>query len=566
MPKFTQAGRPIALTTPLGADTLLLEKFSGCEGLSELFRFELEVYAEQAIAFEQLLGSKVSFLVRGASGKERHFHGIVRELRQGPQVVNVMGNTTLTRFRMEVVPGAWLLTRNVQSRVFLATSTPDILREVLKKLDVSFQLTQTYPPRDRCVQYDESDFAFASRLMEEDGIYYFFRHAADGHTMVVTDNPESAPLLEPDTLTYDTLDRGLPDRLRVSAWEKVQQLRSGQVALTDYNFELPDRDLGAKQAISDSAAVGTVSHVLKLGANADLEIHQYPGGYAKLFDGIDRNGAEQPASLQKVFTHNQQIARIRAQQEAMESLRVDAVSNYGSLYPGSKFTLNRHFDGNGVYLVCRVEHTASIEGSYTRGNVDSPLAYENKFQCLPVSVPYRPRRTTPRPRILGAQTATVVGLKGQEMLLDRHGRVKVQFHWDRQGKKDPGSSCWVRVAQFWAGKNWGAFFWPRVGHEVVVIFEDGDPDCPLIVGSVYNEVNRPPVDLPGDAAIAGIRSCIIGTDPLTCCNSLVFYDAVGAEFVVLHSHQAEVNNNTGDKFGLTPGLALGFRGSLPGMD
>lgn len=493
MPTYTQANSPLAVATPLGEDVLLLVGFSGQESISQLFTFHLDLLAENdtSIAFDKLLGERVAIALRLSDDKSRYFNGICNRISQGHR------DHDFTYYRMEVVPQLWFLTRRAQSRIFQHISVPDILKKVLAGIDVSFELRGTFQPRDFCVQYRETDFNFASRLMEEEGIYYFFKHTAEGHQMVLANTPQSHPdTPEMNKLIYEEIAGGVRDEMRVHRWEKVQELRSGKYTLWDHCFELPHKHLEAEEPILPNVQVGTVQHKLQVGNNDKLEIYDYPGAYAQRFDGIDKGGGEQSGELQKIFEDNKRVVKIRMQQEALPSVVIQGGSNCRNVVTGHKFTLERHFDANGQYLLTSVAHSARLTGDYRSG--ESTFDYENNFTCIPFAIPFRPLMTTPRPVVQGTQTAVVVGPPGEEIFVDKYGRVKVQFHWDRESKANADSSCWVRVAQNMAGIRWGSAFWPRIGHEVVVDFLEGDPDQPIIVGSVYNASEMPPYKLPDE--------------------------------------------------------------------
>jgi type VI secretion system secreted protein VgrG len=498
---YSQANAPMELTTPLGPDALLLTGFTGREGISQLFQFQLDLLAENGrdIAFDKLLGQPVSIRLALGGGKNRYFHGIVSRLSQG------MRDDNFTSFRAEVVPQFWLLTRRKQSRIFQHVSVPDILKKVLHGLDVAFELVGTYHPRDYCVQYRESDFAFASRLMEEEGIFYFFKHSADGHKMLVANSPPSHPdLPEKSKILFEDKSGATKARCRITGWEKLQELRSGKVTLWDHCFELPHKNLEAGRTIVDSVPVGQVSHKLKVGGNEQLEIYDYPGGYAQRFDGMDKGGGERSADLQKIYAENARAAVIRIQQEAVAGLLIQGTSYCRQMTSGYKFTLARHFNADGQYVLTSVEHRARQKWAFRSGE-GTAFAYDNRFTCLPIALPYRPPPVTEKPVIQGTQTAVVVGPPGEAIFCDKYGRVKVQFHWDRQGKKDVDSSCWVRVSQNWGGSNWGGMFLPHVGQEVIVSFEEGDPDQPIITGRVYNAEMMPPLKLPDNKAKSVIQ-------------------------------------------------------------
>jgi len=540
MPTHTQHDRPLVVTTPLGPDVLLLTDFRGHEGISQLFSFHLDLLAEREteVRFDKILGENVTVELRLFNGEKRHFNGLVKRFSQGVR------DEFFVRFRAEVVPKLWLLTKKVRCRIFQHLSVPDILRQVFTGLEVSYQISGTYYARDYCVQYRESDFDFASRLMEEEGIYYFFRHSDGSHQMVVTDIKN--PTVEgQSSVVYEEVFGGQREDMRVTDWEKTQELRAGEYTLWDHCFELPNQHLEAKRKTLDSVTVGKVAHKLSVGGNDQLEIYDYPGGYAQRFDGIDPNGTPRPKDLKLIFEDRDRTVRVRMEQEDVACLAIRGASNCGNLSAGHKFTLERHFDANGQYLLTYVEHQAHQAGY--RSNETPEFQYENRFNCIPAAVRYRPQRLTPKPVIAGIQTATVVGPQGEEIFVDKYGRVKVQFHWDREGKRDANSSCWLRVAQVWAGKGWGAFFWPRIGHEVVVTFEEGDPDQPLVVGSVYNAENMPWFELPLHRQLGGFKSASMHGTAQKNYNGIVFNDHKGHEHLAIHSERNLSLNSEYDK-------------------
>jgi type VI secretion system secreted protein VgrG len=523
------ANQPLQLATPLGKDALFLVGFEGHEGLSQLFRFQLDLLADnrRSIDFDQLLGRPVTICLALGSGKSRYFSGIVSRFSQGPR------DHTFTRYRAEVVPQLWLLTRRVQCRIFQHRNVPEILKEILAGLDVQFELQGTFHPRNYCVQYRESDFAFASRLMEEEGIYYFFKHSDKGHRLVLGNTPQSHPdVVEQSTVLYDDNQGGHRPDFRVTAWEKAQDIRPGKVTLRDHWFELPDKQLEADRATLDQVAVGKVTHALKLPGSDWREVYEYPGGYGWHFDGIDRGGRERPDYLQKVFEDSRRVAAIRMQEEAVAGLRVQGTSNCRQFASGHRFTLARHWSADGAYVLTEARHKCTLGGNYHSGDGVS-LDYQNTFTCIPEGLPFRPARTTPRPHIEGPQTAMVVGPAGEEIHTDKYGRVKVQFPWDRQGRRDGDSSCWVRVSTPWAGKRWGAVHIPRIGQEVVVHFLEGDPDRPIIVGSVYNAEQMPPLALPAGKQVSGLKSNSYPTSGGS--NEITIDDTKGKEKINIHS-------------------------------
>ncbi len=531
---YTQDGRRLKVTTPLGPDVLLLNGFTGQEAISRPFSFQLQCVAENAkkVPFEGLLGQKITVEIALPGGSKRWINGSCHRVAQGGR------DATFTRYLLDLVPEPFLLSRKTQSRIFQHLSIPDILKKVLKGLDVTWEIKGTFQPRDYCVQYRESDFAFASRLMEEEGIYYFFKHSDSSHSMVVANTPGSHSDVPGKTsLIFESVGGGTREEDRVNAWEKAQELRSSKVTLWDHCFELPHKHLEAEAPIQGAVAAGKSSHKLQLGANAPLELYDFPGAYAQRFDGISKGGGEQPAEIQKIFQDNTRTAEVRMQSEAAASVLVHGASNCRQIVSGHKFTLERHFEGDGSWVVHQVEHVASEAADMRSGG--GGFTYQNHFSCFPVALPFRPPRITPIPTVRGTQTAVVVGPPGEEIFTDKYGRVKVQFHWDREGKNDSDSSCWVRVGQPIAGRRWGASFWPRIGQEVIVDFLEGDPDQPIVVGSVYNADQMPPYlgDGPdskhkNDNKLTGVKSnTTMGGEGY---NEWRFDDAKGKQQIFLH--------------------------------
>ena len=465
----------LSLTSPLGSDVLLLDGFSGMEAISELFSFKLDMYAPggQEIPFDAVLGKEFRVGVTLPTGETRYFHGICSRFSSGD-------TGDVRKYHAEIVPKAWLLTRRQQSRIFQELSVPQIVARVLgdiSGLAFEMRLQGSYPKRDYCVQYRETDWDFVNRLLEDEGIYYFFTHDASGHTLVIADSPEGHPdLADPIPFRATLTSPARPGS--IYSWEKAQEVRSGKVTLRDHHFQTPDQTLEGTALIQDSVQAGQVAHRLAIAGNDRLEIYDYPGGYADRFDGIDPAGGERPEELQKLFEAARRTAEIRMQEEAARSLAIGGVATAPGLASGHRFTLSRHPSAAGKYVLTSVQHAARVVTQ------NGGAEYHNDFTCIPAGLPFRPARKTPIPAIPGTQTAVVVGPPGEEIFTDKYGRVKVQFHWDRQGQKDADSSGWIRVAQPHA--DTGSVVIPRVGWEVVVSFEDGDPDRPLVLGRVYS--------------------------------------------------------------------------------
>lgn len=581
MARFTQAGRLMrAQFQHLDSDELLLERLNGREALSELFSFELDLLSENLlpISFDKVIGAEVCISLPLPDGSERSIHGIVSGFFRGMPVPVPGRAARFLRYRAVVVPRMWLLSKRQRCRVFCGLTVPQILKQVFDELDVRTSFTGTYPKRDHCVQYRETDLAFACRLMEDEGIYFYFEHQPDKHTLVLADWPEGhADVPGPTTVSFGSGEGPLLEAEDyVVDWEKGQWLASGKTTLWDYSFAFPGQNLGATRPVLDSVRVGEEDHRLDLARNTDLaEIFEFPGGYADRYDSVSPEGRENKEAYQDLMNDRQRVSKIRMEEQAAASLTCRGESVCRHFTAGHKFSLDPGrwlplpFTGvAGPYVLTQVEHSASLEGTYTAATgTEATPGYRNRFQCLPLALPFRPRRQTPRPYIRGAQTAVVVGPAGFEIFPDRLGRVRIQFFWDRAGQNDlkdlkgdpilsfrywatqtPSpvvGSCWARVAQSWAGRQFGVIYTPRVGQEVVVAFLEGNPDRPLIVGSVYNAINRPPFPLPAESHISGIKTQTLGGEAPQF-SGLAFDDARGAEQVVLQSEKNLVLNAEGN--------------------
>ncbi|MGZ7079125.1 MAG: type VI secretion system Vgr family protein, partial [Thermoanaerobaculia bacterium] len=468
------AAPPASTVTASGPfGTVSLTGFDGDEALSTLFHFDLSFIADAAhpIAFGATLGHEVTVTLP-TQGSPRFFSGICSRISE---------STDGRRFtyQMQLVPKLTLLAHTAQSRIFQDKSVPEILDKVLSDRGITFtnSLKRNYPKRNYVVQYRETDFNFASRLMEEEGIFYFFNHAASGHTLVITDSSADLSTLA-GTAPFDSSVNSKRTANGITSWEKTQELTAGKYTLRDHNFQLPEDNLESSDVIQQSVDAGQVNHQLALPANQGLEIYDYPGGYAKEFDGA--------SDLQKIFTEGTHIAAVRMEEVASNALVIEGAGGLPHFVTGAKFTLSGHPNANGNYVLTSIHHSVTTTGRKSD--------YHNNFTCIPAGLPFRPKRSAMRPVIEGTQTAVVVGPAGEEIFIDQFGRVKVQFFWDRQGKKDANSSAWIRVGALHQGQENGFTVAPRIGEEVIVAFQEGDPDQPIIVGSAYGpEHPVPPI-------------------------------------------------------------------------
>ncbi len=540
-----QDNRPLRIAVAdVPADGMMITGLAGTEAVSRLSRFTLllSAPAEAPVAFAQLLGKPAVVSVRQTDSEWRHFHGLLSRVAQGGR------SERFQRYTAELVPPLWLLTRTKRSRIFQHMTTEEIIRAVVGSLyDLSgtaVQLGGTYFPRNYTAQYRETDFAFLSRVLEEEGIYYYFTHG-ERPGIVFADGPTGHADL-PGTAAL-AFQPAAASAGRVTEWTKSQELRTGQFAHRDHSFEMPTNPLEATAAFPASFAAGTVTHSTTWPNSDTVFRADHPGGYVRWRDGIGPGGEDRAGDLQHLFDDNARLARMRGEEELAQSVRISGASTFSSVTAGHKFTLTGHPDADGGYVVTAATH--EVECGEAASTTAAEFGYANRFDCLPLAVPFRPGRDTPRPFIRGTQTAVVVGSENAEIDPDKYGRVKVWFRWDPEGERGLDTSCWVRVAQFWAGKQWGAQFLPRVGDEVVVSFLDGDPDRPLVIGSVYNADNMPMYDLPANKTQSGIKTHSSPGGGDQHFNEIKFEDKKGAELVSVHAERnlavtVEANSNT----------------------
>jgi len=483
--------------------------FRGREALSQPFAFEIDLTTREHLDTEPLLGADAQLTIHPPDGGSRFVHGILSSIEYTGQY------RERRRYRVMLVPRLWKLSLISRSRIFQEQSTKDIVTRVLKDAKVEHRwAVKDYPKRVFCVQYRESDLAFVSRLLEFEGIFYFFEHAEGKHTMVLGDAKDVPKPIADPRVPFRELSGTVEDKEFVYEWERAQELRSGKYSQRDYAFEKPKLDQNAEKTDSK--------------ADAKLEVYDYPGAY------------EDPGRGGK-------LAQIRLEELRCESLTGRGASLCRRLQPGFTFEIEDHPLATEKYLLVAVEHEGhQMQALEEDAVAEAPgIDYKNRFRCIPTSVVYRPPRRTPWPVVKGVQTAIVVGPAGEEIYTDQHARIKVQFHWDREGKKNEASSCWIRVSQAWAGAGWGALYIPRIGDEVVVRFLEGDPDQPIVVGSLYNGAKKPPVGLPGHKTRNVLRSNSSPGGGGS--NEMTFEDSKGDEEIYLHAQKDKLINVENDK-------------------
>jgi len=539
-------------TAALAANQAELEVEVGTYGAGELEVLDFEVDEELSALFEAvatlvpkpelevdaeaLVGERACLLAQLGDGSARFLDGIVSRVRTWEEGAG----QARRRIRITIVPRLWRLGKVVRSRVFQELAVPEIAAKVLNEGGVKHRLSLSgsYPKRTYCVQYRESDLDFVARLLEEEGILWFFEHAQGSHELVLGDAPGVHPPIPGDArIVFREKSRMAVDMDHADAFSGAREIRPGKVTLRDYDEQrtallqvsaLPAKGSKAKGPEPKLQGPGPRLEASELGTGAEagafeaeLEIYDYPGGHRDATVAGARS-------------------RVLLEAERARAVLYSGASVCRRLAPGYVFELDEHPIAalNGEYVVVSVSHRGNqpeVLGGIGTAGVPVEESYRNEFVCLRKEVPWRPERRTSRPVIAGAQTAVVVGPEGEEIHTDEHGRIKVQFHWDREGKRDDRSSCWVRVSQAWAGPGWGALYLPRIGQEVVVEFLEGDPDRPIVTGSVYNGANPPPVALPSEKTRSTLRSA--STPGGEGFNELCFEDAKGEEEVFFHAQK-----------------------------
>ncbi len=509
---ITQENRLISIDTPLGTDVLLLVEFMGTEQLSTPFSFEFKCLSENPnISFADIIGHAVTVSIVQTDGSLRYFNGIISKFAQTSSAVEADNFHDLSAYTATMVPWFWLLTRTSDSRIFQDISVPDLVEQIFSEKnfsDYQLRLSATYDNREYCVQYRETDFNFISRLLEEEGIYYFFEHEQNRHVLVLADSPgehQPCPLQESARYQMSTGSESLLDDDVIMSLENTQEIRVGRYSTKDFNFKTPNANL-----LVDATSIQY------LGPD-EGEVYDYPGEF-------------------QTRSRGDAIANIRMQAEEAKVTTITGSSNCRAFVSGYKFDLTEHprDDMNISYVLLSVSHmvTQGVGGS---NQVEG--GYVNSFSCIPHEVPYRPLLNTPKPLIAGTQTAIVVGPEGEEIYTDEHGRVKVQFHWDREGENNESSSCWIRVSQAWAGTGWGSMIIPRIGHEVIVEYLEGDPDRPIITGRVYHGTNTPPYPLPAEKTKSAFKS--YSSPGGGGFNEIRFEDKKGEEQLFIHAENSQ---------------------------
>lgn len=518
--------RQVRVRTGLAPDVLRMKSLRGREAVSEPFTYEIELLTEQRdLTPDELIGQSLGVDIDLPGGGVRHIHGIVWQCRRLPD------QGGWVRLIATMVPWLRLLEQSTDCRIFQRMSAPEIIKQVFRDHgfgDFQDALAGEYPVREYCVQYRESALDFVSRLMEEEGISCRFRHEASRHELVLFDDSPGAPAAEHcPSLPYIEPDAVNDLNERVWDWSMRSDLRPSRYTHTDYDFEKPNKPLLTRAGAPWDPP------------SATFEIFDYPGGYIN-------------------SDHGQRDSGVRIEELHADQTIFSGRSSARGVEPGRRLRLERDPFGVGDYFVTGVSMEIVLDQHESARAGGEEAIVSVTFEATPAQRRFRPARRTPRPVVRGPQTAEVVGPAGREIHTDEHGRVKVQFHWDRYGRRDDDSSCWIRVSQAWGGKGFGGVTVPRIGQEVIVDFLEGDPDRPIITGRVYNGANRSSLNLPADAMKTCLRTNSLNRTGGY--NEIVFDDTSGKEGVhvrsqydhtywVGHDRSGEVVNDSTEKVG-----------------
>jgi type VI secretion system secreted protein VgrG len=474
MPR-TQAGRMAAIKTALAEDALLLRSATIREELGRSFEIHAELLSEDpAVDFTKVVLKPAAIRVQLGNGKIRYFHGIVSEFSQGERVGD------LCSYRATIVPHSWMLTRRANCRISQKMTRAAVVKELLKEYEVEIEngATEAYGECEYIVQYRETDHNFMCRLLEHEGITFFHKHLEKEHKLVLADNPGAFSAFEGyEKIRFATESTDRADEQRLTSIHAEMIVTPAAAEMTDFDPTVPNKDL-RRQASNTQ------------GGTSFGEVFDFPS------ECMQTSEAEK-------------LAKIRLEELQASRWMIRGTGTSRGIAVGHTFEIEnapRTDLGNGKkWLVTSASHQFFVDDYLATGSSGSS-SFTTSFTAIPSDVKFRTLRTTPRPMIAGPQTAIVCGTDGDELHVDKYGRVKVQFHWDRYGKRDQNSSCWMRVSQPWAGKAWGAMFLPRIGQEVIVEFLEGDPDRPIITGRVYNDENRTPMNLPDHATVSILRT------------------------------------------------------------
>lgn len=514
------------MTSPLGDGQLLFSHLTGCDAMGTLFEFDLDLLRPEALGSvdsQALMGHDITIKIGLADGITRYINGAVVQIKHTGMV------NRFYCYRAVLRPWLWFLTLTSNCRIFQDKSTLDIIKAVFADYafaNVEYHLEETYESRAYCVQYRESDFDFVSRLMEHEGIFYYFKHQQGKHILIIIDSGSSYQQIEGyQTIPYfPPENKANRERDHIYEWLGSNQVCTGKYEINDFDYESPSANLTTK-----------AQKFGKYGRN-DMAFYDFPGQYNKTAVGT-------------------KIADKRMEELHSRKKLIQGAGNAISLQPGMEFTLSGFYftEENVKHFVISTSYEIGGGGGYASGNDSGESVFSCHFIAMDAQQSFRPSRNTPKPVISGTQTALVVGKDGEEIWTDKYGRIKVKFHWDRDENKNETSSCWIRLSYPVAGKKWGWVSLPRIGQEVIVSFLNGDPDQPLVTGGVYNAEQMPPYDLPANQTQSGIKTRSSKTGVQENFNEIRFDDKKDSEELYIHAEKdfnCVIENNETRKIGL----------------
>ncbi|HBZ18985.1 MAG TPA: hypothetical protein DEO41_06260 [Betaproteobacteria bacterium] len=519
---FSDKTRFLSIKTPLGPDKLLVLSYKAKESISSLFEYSIDLACARSELpnLDSIIGEKATLTINAQEqnsseyGAKRFANGIINNISELGRLVITEDQTEFdyVKLKVNLVPCLWPLNLGSSFRIFQDKALPDIIELILKENGISLfrmNLRTAYKKLSYSVQFGESDFSYLSRLMESGGIYYYFEHLSDDHTLVFCDEKSShAYLSSAHTLPLVQDGQMAARAMGITRWQDQHTLTANRYSSASYNFEAPNTQLS-----------GSLDTTIKVGGGSNVEVYDYFDGMAVRNDIDDNN-------------------KIRMEAIEAGSRRVTFKSKCAHLQVGAVFTLSAHYrpDQNGDYLLLDAEHEGRNNGYGVFGIEDS-VGFESVATCISTKVQYREVFKTAKPKVYGVQTATVVGPENEEIYTDKYGRIKVQFHWDREGQKNENSSCWIRVSQLVASNLHGAQFLPRTGQEVLVSFLNGDPDYPIVSGAIYNAQKMPPYPLPANKTRSGLKTRSSKDGGVDNANELYFEDKQGEEDIYFQAEK-----------------------------
>lgn len=518
MPNYSQDHRFIAINSPLGKDVLLLKGIRMNDELGRPFVAHLDLRSEtQDIDFKAIIGMNVTVRINLADGTLRYINGFIADFAQH----GAPYEGSMNQYKATMVPWLWFLTRSSDCRIFQNLKIQDIVKQVFDDFgfsDYEFNLTGAYKQREYVVQYRETAFNFVSRLLEEEGLYFYFKHEDGKHTMMIVDAPSAhEPANGAANVLYKPNDGNAMSFDRVWEWMVEKRYFPGKASLTDFEFKTPSTPL-----LKDATTVVDFSNINK------FNWYDYPGGYFAASDG-------------------EAVSKIRMEEFEAQHAVSRGKGDVRAIVTGAKFTLQEYpLDAANIEYVCTATSFSAQGDDFSTGEGADEETFEITFSAIPASTQFRTPRSTPRPHVGGPQTAIVVGTSGEEIHTDEFGRVKVHFHWDRYDQSNEDSSCWIRVSHPWAGKKWGFVFLPRIGQEVIVDFLEGDPNRPIITGRVFNAECAVPYPLPDNKTMSTMKSSSSkGGEGF---NEIRFEDDAGNEEFFIHAQKDMHVRVLNDKF------------------